>query len=112
MVKKLKLFGKNDKELFGDILLIMGGFLFAETFVRHVLETAGDKIPLWVFVSYSFLLIMGGLNIRRGDNLLFEDIFSLLSLGGALIFIIFPTIFPFWVWGAQHPAPAGSPGFP
>ncbi len=57
---------ENDKKLLGEIFLIIGSFILAETIVRFFLNLATEvKIALWVLPAVAVLLIIDGFQLKN-----------------------------------------------
>jgi len=56
-----------DKQTWGELLLIIGGFILAETTIRTFLNLATEaKIAPWVLPAFAFAIIIGGVELKNG----------------------------------------------
>lgn len=53
-----------DKKFFGELFVIIGGFIIANTIIRQFIELSDTIVPWWVLPAISFLIIMEGVNLK------------------------------------------------
>jgi hypothetical protein len=55
-----------DKQTWGEILTIIGGFILAETAIRTFVNlTTEAKISPWVLPAFAFAIIIGGVELKN-----------------------------------------------
>lgn len=80
---------KEDYNAFSELLLIIGGFILAETVIRWFLSLSSGVLPKWILPSLSLLLIMTALDIRKtGVSKSVAGIVSVLFLTISIILIV------------------------
>ncbi len=60
---------KEDYNAFSELLLIIGGFILAETVIRWFLSLSESVLPKWILPALSILLIMTALDIKKLGSL-------------------------------------------
>jgi hypothetical protein len=55
-----------DKKTWGELLVIVGGFILAETIIRTFLNLANGKIEPWVLPVFAIAIIIGGVELKNG----------------------------------------------
>ena len=61
--KKMK---NIDKITWGELLIIVGGFILAETVIKSFLNLAAGKIEPWVLPAFAIAVIIGGVELKNG----------------------------------------------
>ena len=56
--------GKN-YNIFSELLLIIGGFIFAETIIRWFISLSEGVLPIWILPALSILFIITALDIEK-----------------------------------------------
>jgi hypothetical protein len=75
----------GNKEYLGELFLIIGGFILAETIIKQFLEMANGNIDWWVLPLMALALISGGLKLRKNEN---ESIYTYIYWGWLILSII------------------------
>lgn len=76
------------KELMGELFLIIGGFILAETIINKFIELSSNVIPIWILPSLSLLLIITALDLKNNKSLFKAGILPSLFLGGSIVLIV------------------------
>jgi len=77
------------RDLFGELFLIIGGFILAETIINQFLSLSQDKLPGWVLPLFAILLIITALDFRNNHGSFFRSgLLSVLFLGGSIVLIV------------------------
>ena len=80
---------KEDYNAFSELLLIIGGFILAETVIRWFLSLSESVLPKWILPALSILLIMTALDIKKtGVPKSVAGIISILFLTISIILIV------------------------
>ena len=64
----MKLFEKIDKESFGELLLIVGGFILAETIIKHFLDLAEGVLATWVLPLMAIATIFAAVELKNNAS--------------------------------------------
>ena len=74
---------KEDYNIFSELLLIIGGFILAETIIRWFLSLSEGVLPIWILPALSILLIITALDIKK---------YGTLNSKGGIVSCLFLTI--------------------
>lgn len=77
------------KKTFGEILIIIGGFILAETIVRNFIELSEGQFPLWLIPVVGIVLITGGMQLREKGKLPIFDTIYWIWMILTLVLILF-----------------------
>lgn len=59
---------KNESDVFSEILLIVAGFILAETIIRQFLNLADGTIASWVLPLFAIGTILYAIELRNGKS--------------------------------------------
>ena len=76
-----------DKKIIGEIFLIIGGFILADTIVKKFLELSNNTIPWWVLPLMALLIIISGVNLKE-DKEHWRSFLSLLFISTSVILLV------------------------
>ncbi|KHO54469.1 MAG: hypothetical protein QT10_C0016G0013 [archaeon GW2011_AR19] len=80
---------ENDDNLLSELLLIIGGFILAETIIRWFLSFSEGVLSIWILPALSILLIITALDIKKHGTLSSKmGITSTLFLTISIVFIV------------------------
>jgi len=81
---------KNNRfrDLLGELFLIIGGFILAETIINQFLSLSFDVLPWWILPLFSLLLIITALDFKDYNESFIKAGLSALFLGGSIILIV------------------------
>ncbi len=89
---------KQDKIFFGELFIIIGGFILAETLGRFFLDISEKSIPIWILGGFAYLLINLGFLMVKNREISLLSILYLVYLGTFLIFILLRDKVSQFVW--------------
>lgn len=78
----------RDRQLFADLLLIVGSFIFAETIVRAFIDLADGKIAAWVLPAFAIAIIISANELKNRIKGSFYSFLYNLYLGIAIFLIV------------------------
>ena len=92
------------RDLLGELFLIIGGFILAETIVKQFLSLSANTLPWYVLPLFSVLLIIVALNFKNHKwDFVSISLLSALYLGSSIILIVlrknYFISFLFFLWG-------------
>ena len=64
----MKFIEEIDRKIAGELLLIIGGFMLADTLIRKFAEISNNALPWWILPLLSVLIIMGGVNLKENKE--------------------------------------------
>ncbi len=77
------------RDLLGELFLIIGGFILAETIINQFLSLSQGTLPWWVLPLFAILLIITALDFRNNHGSFFKSgLLSVLFLGGSIVLIV------------------------
>jgi len=76
------------KDLMGELFLIIGGFILAQTIINQFLSLSSEVLQWWVLPMFSILLIIAAIELKNHDSFIKAGILSILLLGGSILFIV------------------------
>ncbi|MBI2047096.1 hypothetical protein HYT26_02965 [Candidatus Pacearchaeota archaeon] len=77
------------RDLLGELFLVIGGFILAETIINQFLSLSFGVLPIWVLPLFSILLIIAALDFKNHQKSFIKaGIFSVLIIGGSIILIV------------------------
>ncbi|VVB79519.1 Uncharacterised protein [uncultured archaeon] len=77
-----------DKKTIGELLIIIGGFILAETIIRTFLDLASETIEPWVLPLFSIAIIINGVELKNGVAQNFGSWISWIFLAISIILIV------------------------
>ena len=83
----MSIIDQTDRNIFGELLLVIGGFTFAYTIVKKFLEISSNTLSWWVLPLLSVLIIISGVNLKENKENK-RSFFSLLFLIISVILIV------------------------
>ncbi len=82
-------FSSVDKDSFTELLLIVAGFILAETVVKAFLRSAQDALPWWVLPMFALSTIFAAIDIKSDTSKkitgILYGLFVLLIIGALLL---------------------------
>ncbi len=82
-------FSSVDKDSFSELLLIVAGFILAETVVKAFLRSAQDTLPWWVLPMFALSTIFAAIDIKSPTSKkvtsVLYGLFALLILGAIIL---------------------------
>jgi len=79
---------QKDKNVWAELLLIIGGFILAETLIRNFLELSEGILAPWVLPVFAISLIFGAVELRNGDSKRYSEWIYTIFLGLTIILIV------------------------
>lgn len=77
------------RNLVGELFLIVGGFILAETIIRYFLTLSSNALPLWVLPAFAVLLIVVSKDITNYKISLRKiGILSVFFLGISIVLVV------------------------
>lgn len=77
-----------NREILGEILLIVGGFILAETIVKQFLTLSQGALQWWILPLLSLGFIFGAIGLKKGENKIGSGLLNLLFLSLVVIFLV------------------------
>ncbi|MBT3642777.1 hypothetical protein HN604_03890 [archaeon] len=59
---------KSSRDFISEIIIIVAGFILAETFVKKVLEVSAGAVPWWVFTLLAIMFLVLAFEIRNEEK--------------------------------------------
>ncbi|MGV8142160.1 MAG: hypothetical protein ACP5NS_00820 [Candidatus Pacearchaeota archaeon] len=82
-------FSSVDKDSFSELLLIVAGFILAETVVKAFLRSAQDALPWWVLPMFALSTIFAAIDLKSATSKkitgILYGLFVLLIIGALLL---------------------------
>jgi len=80
---------EKNKEYFGELLLIIGGFILAETIIKQFLDMSQGNLSWWVLPLIALVMISGAIELKKGRKLSGYEIIYWSWLIVSIILIVF-----------------------
>jgi len=79
---------KHLRETIGELFLIIGGFIIAETIVRKFLELANQNIKWWILPLLAIALVSAGVQFKKSAKQNIYVIISWLWVFASVILVV------------------------
>jgi len=79
---------QKDKNVWAELILIIGGFILAETLIRTFLELAKGALEPWVLPVFAISLIFGAIELKNGEPKRFSAWVYTIFIGLAIVLIV------------------------
>jgi hypothetical protein len=79
---------QKDKNVWAELILIVGGFILAETLIRNFLELSKGILAPWVLPVFAISLIFGAVELKNGESKRFSEWIYTIFIGFAILLIV------------------------
>ncbi|MCR4327668.1 MAG: hypothetical protein NUV46_03750 [Nanoarchaeota archaeon] len=67
-VRKLQIISKTDRDFISEVIIIISGFIIAETFVRKIIDGSDGLIDWWVLPLLAIMFLILAFEIRNQEK--------------------------------------------
>jgi len=79
---------QKDKNVWAELILIVGGFILAETLIRNFLELSKGVLAPWVLPLFGISLIFGAVELKNGESKRISEWIYTIFIGLTIVFIV------------------------